>query len=93
MENQNWLFTLQHNSTDVDPIDGEPTVLEWNNFPGHTTLQLRGEMQRMMSETNCVLAKFKDRNIFMSMYNDIDWEKKNNRDICIVKSQMLLDSA
>ena len=93
MENKNWLFTLLRNSTDLDPIDGEPTVLEWNNFPGHTTLQLRSETQRTMSETNLVLQKFKDRNIFMSMYNDIDWEKKNDRDICIVNSQMVTASA
>ena len=55
MENKNWLFTLLRDSTDLDPTDGEPTVFEWHNFTGHTTLQWRSEMQRTMSETNWVL--------------------------------------
>ena len=59
-------------------IDGEPVVFEWNIFTGHTTLKLLREVQNMMKKELKVLAKdFKDRIIFMSMHNDIDWNQED----------------
>ena len=43
-------FTPTPQYRDLDLIDGEPKVFNWTNFPGHTTLQLLGEVERMMSE-------------------------------------------
>ena len=33
---------------ELDRIDGEPVVSEWNVVPGHTTLNLLREVQNMM---------------------------------------------
>ena len=35
------------------------------------------------------LKKFTDRSIFMSMFNDIDWTKKGNDEICISTSEKI----
>ena len=32
-------FTRTSDHRELDRNDGEPRVLEWKNFPGHTTLQ------------------------------------------------------
>ena len=60
---------------ELDTIDGEPMEFEWNIFPGFTTLQLFFEVQKFMNEMG-EPEKFQGRIIFMSMYNDIIWEKK-----------------
>ena len=64
---------------EYDGVDGEPVVFEWKIFPGHTTLQLHQAVPRMMEEQNTQSDKFKDRIIFMSMYNDIDWGQRGNK--------------
>ena len=48
-------------------IDGEPVKIEWKNFPGHTTLQLLREIQKIMEENRIQREQFEDRIIFMSM--------------------------
>ena len=35
---------------DYDGIDGEPTEVEWNIFPGFTTLQLCGKVNDLLSD-------------------------------------------
>ena len=35
---------------DYDGINGEPTELEWNIFPGFTTLQLCGKINDLLSD-------------------------------------------
>ena len=68
---------------ELDRIDGEPVVFEWKIFPRHTSLKLLSEAQIMMEKELNVLPKdFKDRIIFMSMYNDIDGSPKDNEEIC-----------
>ena len=70
-------FTDSISCRELDRIDGEPVVFEWNIFPRHTTLKLLREVQNMMKKELKVLPKdFKDRIIFMSMHNDIDWNQK-----------------
>ena len=61
---------------DVDWIDGEPMEFEWTIFPEFTTLGIFDEIQKMMTESKCGPEQFKGRIIFMSMYNDIDWEQR-----------------
>ena len=56
----------------LDTIDGEPMELEWNIFPGFTTLELVREVQKLMSRMG-EPAQFQGRVIFMSMFNDIIW--------------------
>ena len=54
-----------------------------SGFPGHTTLKLLREVQTKhdREELKVQPKDFKDRIIFMSMYNDIDWNPKDNEDI------------
>ena len=41
----------------------------------------------MMEERNCEPEQFEDRIIFISMYNDIEWDKKGNKPTCIANSE------
>ena len=54
----------------LDTIDGELMELEWNIFPGFTTLQLCNKVHEFMSKMGDQ-SEFKGRIIFMSMFNDI----------------------
>ena len=65
---------------------GNPVVFEWKVFPGHTTTQLLLEVAEKNDEIKIQPHDFKDRIIFLSTYNDIDWTTKNNRDICLPNS-------
>ena len=56
----------------LDKIDGEPMEIEWNIFPGSTTLQLVREVQKFMNKMG-EPEQFQGRIIFMSMFNDIKW--------------------
>ena len=59
-----------HDYCELNGIDGEPVEFEWSVFPGHK------EIQRKKAENRVKLEEFNDRIIFMSMYNDIDWSKR-----------------
>ena len=55
---------------------------EWNIFPGFTTAVILNEIQKIMGELQCDPADFRDRIIFMSMFNDIVWDAKGNEELC-----------
>ena len=63
-------------------IDGEAIESEWNVFPGFTSLQIFQKIQNNLQERNIDPEKFRDRIIFLSMFNDIDWTRKGNGEIC-----------
>ena len=63
---------------DLNRIDGEPMEPGWSNFPGFTALGILEEKQTFMTEVQCEPEQFKDRIIFMSMYNDIVWGERGN---------------
>ena len=42
----------------LDKIDGEPMGLDWNIFPGFTTLQLVREVQELLSRLSVKPRKF-----------------------------------
>ena len=67
-------------------IATEPVVFEWRICPGHTTGQLFEEVQKMVDENQVHPFHFKERIIFMSMFNDLDWSHKHNKEICRHKS-------
>ena len=48
-------------------IDGEPVEMSGQNLPGHTTLQLLREIQKIMEENRIQREQFEDRIIFTSM--------------------------
>ena len=82
-------FTTTTPYHELDRIHGDPMVFECENVPGHRTLQLLHEVQTMMKEMKCGPELFKDRIIFMTMYNDIDWDKKDNGTVCVCVLQIL----
>ena len=63
----------------LDRIDGEPMELEWNIFPGFTTLQLSQEVKDLLLRLNETPENFTGRIIFMSMFNDISWCSRDNK--------------
>ena len=65
-----------------DRIDGEPMEFEWNIFPGFNTLQLSEEVKRLLLRPGETPENFTGRIIFMSMFNDISWESRDNKVEC-----------
>ena len=50
---------------------------EWNIFTGFTTLQL--SHKELLSRLSVTPEKFTGRIIFMSMFNDISWDRRTKR--------------
>ena len=63
----------------LDTIDGEPMEIEWNIFPGFTTLQLCNKVQEFLSKMSDRPEEFTRRIIFMSIFNDISWDQGTTR--------------
>ena len=66
----------------------------WKILPGHTTLDLLHEFQVLMeNELKVQPQQIEDHIIFMSMYNDIDWTRKGNQQVCEENSSCVADYA
>ena len=79
--NQSWKNKIKWYSetnffTELNRIDGKPMEFEWKILPGFKTAAVLKEIQNKMGELQCDPADFKDRIIFMSVFNDIDWEAR-----------------
>ena len=48
-------------------------------FPGCSSLSLLREIQNDLETKNIMPEDFKDRIIFMSMFNDIEWKKNDEK--------------
>ena len=72
-----WYFEKNH-VKDLNRIDGKPTEFEWKIFSGFTPLSLLEETQKFMKDVQCEPEQFKDRIIFMSMFNDMVWGEQEN---------------
>ena len=68
---------------DYVAINGESTEFEWNIFPGFTTLQLCDKISDLLSNLGQTPATFTGRILFMSMFNDISCDRKDNKDECL----------
>ena len=68
---------------DYDAINGESTEFEWNIFPGFTTLQHCDKIYDLLSDLGQTPATFTGRILFMSMFNDISCDRKDNKDECL----------
>ena len=77
---------------DMHRIDGTPTEFEWKIFTRITALGLTEKIQRLMTELQCDPQHFKDKNIFMSTYNDMA-SKKRNKEQCEHDSQTVANYA
>ena len=71
---------------DYDGINGESTELEWNIFPGFTTLQLCDKINDLLSDLGQTPETFTGRILFMSMFNDISRDRKGNKDECLANA-------
>ena len=73
----------------LDTIDGEPMELEWNIFPGFTTLLLCNKVQDFISKMSVEPEEFTGRIIFMSMFNDISWGSQDNEQECELNANLV----
>ena len=71
------------------PILGARKGVEWNMFPGFTTLQLVREVQELLSKMSIQPKDFAGRIIFMSMFKDISWGSKDNEQECESSAQLV----
>ena len=71
---------------DYDAINGESTEFEWNIFPGFTTLQLCDKINDLLSDLGQTPDTFTGRILFMSMFNDISCDRKDNKDECLANA-------
>ena len=74
-------------------IDGDPIEFEWNILPGLTSLAMLRKVHDDIQNSNIKPKNCGDRLIFMSMFNDIEWNKKNNEGECISNSEEIRDYA
>ena len=58
-----------------------------NMFPGFTSLQILQETLNDFQKRNTEPEKFTDRIIFISMFNDFDWTRRGNEEVCISNSE------
>ena len=72
---------------DYDAINGESTEFEWNIFPGFTTLQLCAKINDLLSDLGQTPETFTGRILFMSMFNDISCDRKDNKDECLANAE------
>ena len=67
---------------DYDAINGESTEFEWNIFPGFTTLQLCDKISDLLNSLGQTPESFTGRILFLSMFNDIFWDRFDNKKEC-----------
>ena len=68
---------------EMNRIDGTP--------PEVTTLGLFEKIQSLVRDLQCEPEHFKSMIIFMSMFNDIVWDAKGNKEQCAHNSQTVAD--
>ena len=83
-----WIIT-DKSYRDYDGISGEPTEFEWKIFPGFTTLHLCGKVTDLLSKLGETPETFTGRILFMSMFNDISCDKKDNEEECLANAKVV----
>ena len=83
-----WITTDQ-SYRDYDGINGEPTEFEWNIFPGFTTLQLCGKVTDLLGDLGEAPETFTGGILFMSMFNDISCDRKDNEEECLANARVV----
>ena len=84
---------MSHTIRELQGLDGEPIDFEWKMFPGATALDILHEIQADLQGKHITPENFSDRIIFMSMFNDIVLEKKENEDACAITSRKIKEYA
>ena len=83
-----WIIT-DESCRDYDGINGEPTEFEWNIFPGFTTLQLCGKVKDLLIRLGETPETFTGRILFMTMFNDISCDNKDNEEECLANAKVV----
>ena len=86
-------YSENNHFKDMNRMDGMPTKFEWKILPGITTLGILEKIQSLTRDLQCEPEHFKDRIIFMSMYNDIAWGGQGNTERCEYHSQTVAEYA
>ena len=73
----------ERNYSDFEDVKGESTEFEWNIFPGFTSLQLCDKISNLLSSLGQSPETFTGRILFMSMFNDISCDRKDNKEECL----------
>ena len=86
--NEAWKNTVtgvraERNYRDFEDVKGESTQFEWNIFPGFTSLQLCDKISNLLSSLGQSPETFTGRILFMSMFNDISCDRKDNKEECL----------
>ena len=71
----------------MNRIDAMPTEFEWKIFPGITALGLLEKIQQPLTD-----LQFEPQ-LFISMFNDIVWDGKGNKEQCVDNSQAVAEYA
>ena len=87
LENRVAGIQSENSYRDYDAINGESTEFEWNIFPGFTTLQLCDKINDLLCNLGQTPATFTGRILFMSMFNDISCDRKDNKDECLKNAE------
>ena len=74
-------------------MDGEPRDFEWKIFPEAKALDILHKIQADQQGKHITPENFSDRIIFMTMFNDIVLEMKNDEDSCALTSRKIKESA
>ena len=69
----------ERNYRDFEDVKGESAEFEWNIFPGFTTLQLCDKISDLLSSLGQSPETVTGRILFMSMFNDISCDRKDNK--------------
>ena len=96
--NQSWKSKIKCLSetnffSELNRIDGKPMEFEWMILPALKTAAILKEIQNKIGESQCDPVDFKDMIIFMSMFNDIEWEARGNEEICENNSKSVAEYA
>ena len=79
----------ERNYSDFEDVKGESTEFEWNIFPGFTSLQLCDRISNLLSSLGQSPETFTGRILFMSMFNDISCDRKDNKEQCLKNAEFV----
>ena len=72
-----------------EDVSGESTEFEWKIFPGFTSLQLCDKINDLLSSMGQTPESFKGRILFMSVFNDIFCDRKDNKEECLKNANIV----
>ena len=79
---------------ELQGLDGDSIDFEWKIVPRSQSIGCSPEkIKQTYKESTSHLKKFSDRIIFMSMFKDIELERKVNEDSCALTSRKIKENA